>query len=110
MQVSVIQALTGSDRHRKYSSDLKTKLKKEGSKLSEKIGQLKLIASDGKFYKIDVANTEQLFRLIQRIAFSPHKKKTMQIETLTFKLHKKYKLVIFVLHNQGVIKCISIEN
>ncbi|MFY7667860.1 MAG: Bro-N domain-containing protein [Crocinitomicaceae bacterium] len=65
--VDVIQALTGSDRPRKYWSDLKTKLKKEGSELSEKIGQLKLIASDGKFYKTDVANTEQLFRLIQSI-------------------------------------------
>jgi hypothetical protein len=42
--VDVIQALTGSDRPRKYWSDLKTKLKKEGSELSEKIGQLKLIA------------------------------------------------------------------
>jgi hypothetical protein len=49
--VDVIQALTGSDRPRKYWSDLKTKLKKEGSELSEKIGQLKLIASDGKFYE-----------------------------------------------------------
>ena len=65
--VDVIQALTGSDRPRKYWSDLKTKLKKEGSELSEKIGQLKLIASDGKFYKTDVADTEQLFRLIQSI-------------------------------------------
>lgn len=35
--------------------------------MSEKIGQLKLIASDGKFYKTDVADTEQLFRLIQSI-------------------------------------------
>jgi hypothetical protein len=65
--VDVIQALTGSERPRKYWSDLKTKLKKEGSELSEKIGQLKLIASDGKFYKTDVADTEQLFRLIQSI-------------------------------------------
>jgi hypothetical protein len=65
--VDVIEALTGTDRPRKYWSDLKTKLKKEGSELSEKIGQLKLIASDGKYYKTDVANTEQLFRLIQSI-------------------------------------------
>jgi hypothetical protein len=65
--VDVIEALSGTDRPRKYWSDLKTKLKKEGSELSEKIGQLKLIASDGKYYKTDVANTEQLFRLIQSI-------------------------------------------
>ena len=65
--IDVIEVLTGSDRPRKYWSDLKTKLKKEGSELSEKIGQLKLQSSDGKSYKTDVADTEQLFRLIQSI-------------------------------------------
>lgn len=39
----VIQILTQSDRPRKYWSDLKKKLKKEGSELSEKIGQLKMV-------------------------------------------------------------------
>jgi hypothetical protein len=65
--VDVIEILTGTDRPRKYWSDLKAKLKKEGSELSEKIGQLKLQSSDGKFYQSDVADTEQLFRLIQSI-------------------------------------------
>jgi hypothetical protein len=65
--VDVIEILTGTDRPRKYWSDLKTKLKKEGSQLSGKIGQLKMKASDGKSYKTDVADTEQLFRLIQSI-------------------------------------------
>lgn len=65
--IDVIAILTGTDRPRKYWSDLKSKLKKEGSQLSEKIGQLKLLSSDGKFYKTDVADTEQLFRLIQSI-------------------------------------------
>ena len=65
--VDVIEVLTGTDRPRKYWSDLKTKLKKEGSELSEKIGQLKMKSKDGKFYKTDVANTEQTFRLIQSI-------------------------------------------
>lgn len=65
--VDVIEILTGTDRPRKYWSDLKTKLKKEGSELSEKIGQLKMESADGKFYKTDVADTEQLFRLIQSI-------------------------------------------
>ena len=60
--VDVIEALT-----RKYWSDLKAKLKKEGSELSEKIGQLKLQSSDGKYYKTDIADQEQLFRLIQSI-------------------------------------------
>jgi prophage antirepressor-like protein len=65
--VDVIEALTGTDRPRKYWSDLKKKLLKEGSQLSAKIGQLKLLAADGKKYKSDVANTDQLFRLIQSI-------------------------------------------
>ena len=63
--IDVIEVLTGTDRPRKYWSDLKAKLKKEGSQLSEKIGQLKMQSSDGKFYKTDVADTEQIFRLIQ---------------------------------------------
>ena len=66
--VDVIEALTGSERPRKYWSDLKNKLSEEGySELSEKIGQLKMQSADGKFYKTDVADTEQLLRLIQSI-------------------------------------------
>lgn len=65
--IDVIEALTDTDRPRKYWSDLKAKLKKEGSELSEKIGQLKMEAPDGKMRLTDVANTEQLFRLIQSI-------------------------------------------
>ena len=65
--IDVIEILTQTDRPRKYWSDLKSKLTKEGSELSEKIGQLKMKSSDGKFYKTDVADTEQLFRLIQSI-------------------------------------------
>ena len=65
--IDVIEVLTETDRARKYWSDLKNKLQKEGSQLSEKIGQLKMQSSDGKFYKTDVADTEQLFRLIQSI-------------------------------------------
>lgn len=65
--VDVIEVLTDSDRPRKYWSDLKKKLKMEGSQLSEEIGQLKLPSSDGKLYKTDVATTKQLFRLIQSI-------------------------------------------
>ncbi len=60
--IDVIEILTGADRGRKYLNDLKTKLKKEGSELSEKIGQLKMQSADGKFYKTDVADTEQLLR------------------------------------------------
>ncbi|MFA9213454.1 MAG: Bro-N domain-containing protein [Candidatus Methylacidiphilales bacterium] len=65
--IDVIEILTNTDRPRKYWSDLKTKLNKEGSELSEKIGQLKMQAPDGKMRITDVADTEQLFRLIQSI-------------------------------------------
>ena len=65
--VDVIEVLTDSPRPRKYWSALKTKLQTEGSELSQVLGQLKMQADDGKFYLTDVADTEQLFRLIQSI-------------------------------------------
>ena len=65
--VDVIAALTGTERPRKYWNDLKIKLRQEGSELSEKIGQLKIQSSDGKFYNTDVADTEQILRLIQSV-------------------------------------------
>ena len=65
--VDVIQVLTDSPRPRKYWNALKTKLAAEGSELSSKMGQLKLPSSDGKKYLTDVADTEQVFRLIQSI-------------------------------------------
>ena len=65
--VDVVYALTQSNNPRRYWSDLKNKLKQEGSQLYEKIVQLKLQSSDGKFYNTDVATPEQLLRLIQSI-------------------------------------------
>lgn len=65
--IDIIEVLTGTDRPRKYWSDLKSKLNSEGSQLSEKIGQLKMKAEDGKMRLTDVADTEQLLRLIQSI-------------------------------------------
>ena len=65
--IDVISILTDSNRPRRYWNDLKTKLKQEGSELSDKIGQLKMQSSDGKFYNTDVAETETLLRLIQSI-------------------------------------------
>ncbi len=65
--IDVIQALTGSERPRKYWSDLKKKLKNEGSEVSDKIGQLKMLAPDGKSRLTDIADTESLLRLIQSI-------------------------------------------
>ena len=65
--VDVIAILTESPNPRKYWSVLKTRLKKEGSQLTTHCSQLKMQSADGKFYKTDVATTEQLFRLIQSI-------------------------------------------
>ncbi|RTY74255.1 Bro-N domain-containing protein [Flavobacterium sp. LS1R10] len=65
--VDVILVLTDSTIPRRYWTDLKKKLSKEGSQLYEDIVQLKMQSADGKFYKTDVADTEQLFRLIQSI-------------------------------------------
>ena len=65
--VDVIEILTETPRPRKYWNALKTKLKAEGSELSQNMGQLKMPASDGKNYKTDVLDTQQLFRLIQSI-------------------------------------------
>lgn len=65
--IDVIAVLTESDNPRRYWSDLKRKLTKEGSQLYAEIVQLKLPAEDGKMRVTDVADTEQLFRLIQSI-------------------------------------------
>lgn len=65
--VDVIAILTESPNARKYWSVLKTRLKKEGSQLTTNCSQLKMQSADGKYYKTDVADTEQLFRLIQSI-------------------------------------------
>ena len=65
--IDVIAILTDSPNPRKYWSVLKLRLKKEGSQLTTNCSQLKMQSSDGKFYKTDVADTEQLFRLIQSI-------------------------------------------
>jgi DNA-damage-inducible protein D len=66
--IDIIEALTGTERPRKYWSDLKKKIVEEGFfQLSENIGQLKMIASDGKNRETDCANTENIFRIIQSI-------------------------------------------
>lgn len=66
--IDVIEVLTDTARPRKYWSNIKKKLIKEGySELSENIGQLKMISTDGKMRETDCANTETLFRIIQTI-------------------------------------------
>ena len=65
--VDIVEVLTESDRPRKYWNDLKKKLEEEGSQLSDKIGQLKLLAPDGKMRETDVLSTKNVLRLIQSI-------------------------------------------
>ena len=65
--IDVVIILTDSSRPRKYWSDLKNNLIEEGFEVSDKIGQLKLQAEDGKLRFTDCANTESMFRIIQSI-------------------------------------------
>lgn len=65
--IDIIEILSESKNPRRYWSDLKIKLNKEGSQLYEKIVQLKMEASDGKMRETDAADTEQILRLIQSI-------------------------------------------
>lgn len=67
--IDVVDALTESDNSRRYWSDLKIKLREEGFQIElyGKIVQLKLVASDGKKYLTDCADTETLLRIIQSI-------------------------------------------
>lgn len=71
--VDVVRVLTeqpDTRRAAKYWSVLKTRLKKEGSQLPTKCSQLKLKSADGKRYLTDVADTEQLLRIIQSLPSS----------------------------------------
>lgn len=65
--VDIVEVLTESQNPRRYWSDLKIKLTKEGSELYDKIVQLKLIAPDGKLRETDVLSTKNVLRLIQSI-------------------------------------------
>ncbi|MEK6868155.1 MAG: Bro-N domain-containing protein, partial [Nanoarchaeota archaeon] len=66
--VDITEVLTETGRARKYWFDLKIKLIEEGFEVSEKIGQLKLPAEDGKLRETDCATTKNMFRIIQSIS------------------------------------------
>ena len=64
--IDIVAILTNQDDYKKaksYWSTLKERLVKEGSQLVTNCDQLKMMSSDGKFYKTDVADTETIFRL-----------------------------------------------
>jgi len=65
--VDIVGVLEVSNLQKRYWSDLKSKLIKEGFELYDKIVQLKLISGDGKYYETDCANTRNMFRIIQSI-------------------------------------------
>jgi len=65
--VDVVGVLTESVDGRKYWNKLKQRLREEGNESVTNCHQLKLPAADGKKYLTDVADVEQLFRLIQSI-------------------------------------------
>lgn len=65
--VDIIGVLTDSPNPRNYWKVLKHRLSKEGNQSVTNCNQLKMQSADGKFYLTDVADTEQLLRLIQSI-------------------------------------------
>ena len=65
--VDVVAVLSESENPNNYWKVLKNRLNKEGSQLVTNCNQLKMQSKDGKYYNTDVADTEQLFRLIQSI-------------------------------------------
>lgn len=65
--IDIVGVISGSNRPRKYWSDLKKNLIKDGFEVSEKIGQLKLKSQDGKYRMTDVCDIEGMFRIIESI-------------------------------------------
>src|ERR1035437_4199408 len=65
--IDIIKILSESKNPRRYWSELKIKLNKEGRRLYDKIVQLKMLAFDGKMRDTDAADTEHILRLIQSI-------------------------------------------
>ena len=65
--VDIIGILSQSADPRNYWKVLKSRLKKEGSEVVTKCNQLKMCASDGKFYLTDTADVETIFRLVQSV-------------------------------------------
>jgi DNA-damage-inducible protein D len=65
--IDIIGILTDSSVPKRYWSDLKKKLAKEGSEAYEKIVRLKMLSEDGKYRETDTADTETVLRLIQSI-------------------------------------------
>lgn len=65
--IDVIEILTESSLPKRHWSDLKTKLKAEGSEAYDKIVRLKMLAEDGKMRETDMADTKVLLRIIQSI-------------------------------------------
>jgi hypothetical protein len=65
--IDVIEILTNSNLPKRYWSDLKTKLRAEGSQVYEEIVRLKMLAEDGKMRETDAADVKSLLRIIQSI-------------------------------------------
>jgi cell filamentation protein len=65
--VDIISAITGSPRPRKYWNDLKKKLVEVDPQLSAKIGQLKLVSTDGKKYATDCFSQDDILEVVKLI-------------------------------------------
>ena len=94
--VDVISTLTDANIPRNYWSDLKRKLKQEGSELHEKIVQLKMkSAKDGKYYKTDTLDTKGILRLIESVP-SP------KVEVFCTEWHGCFNTVLITYYDIGL--------
>ena len=106
--VDVISAITQSPRPRKYWSAMKSKLKKEGSQLSSKVGQLKLIASDGKKYATDCFSQDDIIEVVKII---PSKKSMEFLDWFTYSdnsIDGQIKVKAYALFASSLIDNISV--
>lgn len=110
--IDVVTILSDSSNSKRYWTDLKRKLNKEGSQVSENIGQLKLPAADGKKYKTDCTNTATIFRIVQSIpssnGLSPNQYSSNKIDNVmdmdTLFSLKSFKYRSKIKHNYSCVK------
>lgn len=99
--IDIVGVISGSNRPRKYWSDLKNNLIKDGFEVSEKIGQLKLKAQDGKYRETDVTDIEGMFRIIESI---PSKNaEPIIIKWKSSKISKQFEILELLTYRKNVV-------
>ena len=106
--VDVVSAITRSPRPRKYWNDIKKKLIDDKNQLSEKIGQLKLVATDGKKYATDCFSQDDIVELVKII---PSKKSMEFLDWFTYSdntIDGKSKKKAYALFESSLIESIEV--